>query len=92
MGVDNKEMSNVKAQSSNERPEIPIHKLMAKTNPSLCFFGHFVFDIDTSTAPNPALQDGVKSAAQYQPRANPGLQTGDSQRVDLSFELCHLTF
>jgi len=24
-------------------------------------------EIDTSTAPNPGLQDGVKSAAQYQP-------------------------
>jgi hypothetical protein len=32
-----------------------------------------------STAPNPDFQIGVKSAAQYQPRANPGLQTGESK-------------
>ena len=30
----------------------------------------------------PILEDGVKSAAQYQPRANPGLWTGESRRVD----------
>jgi hypothetical protein len=29
--------------------------------------------LDTSTAPAPGVQHGVKSAAQYQPRATPGL-------------------
>jgi len=37
--------------------------------------------IDTSTAPNPGLQDGVKSAAQYQPEQTPGACPEHSRRI-----------